>query len=259
MSSDDHSREDKKKRKAELEGGYRVFEKSKKTARSPPTPMEGEEKLDQILSLVKELSQSQRGLKDEIRRLIEEQKQHKEKIETLERENVDLKREYKEIKTENTEIKIELREAKYAIECLERDKRQNSLVINGIDTNSNNRDALKENIEKFVEQHLEVDATFKTITRLGPKTCVIQLDNMKDKTRILENKSKLKYLAQKVYINEYLTKSEMEKQKIIREKANEEKQKGKMVNIGYNKIIIDGEEWRWNRNTRILEKTKSKN
>ncbi|KAK9727415.1 hypothetical protein QE152_g19188 [Popillia japonica] len=52
---------------------------------------------------------------------------------------------------------------------------------------------------------------------------------------------------------------EKEKQKQIREMALKEKREGKMVKIGYNKITVDGEEWRWNRNEEKLDKIETKN
>lgn len=92
MSRDDYSYEVIKKRKAELEGAYSVFERSYKTATKQ---MKEEDKFNQIKDQDKELSQSQRGIKEEILQLIEEQKQYKENIEMLERrENADLKRDY---------------------------------------------------------------------------------------------------------------------------------------------------------------------
>ncbi|KAK9739536.1 hypothetical protein QE152_g8962 [Popillia japonica] len=92
MSRDDYSYEVIKKRKAELEDAYSVFERSYKTATKQ---MKEEDKFNQIKDQDKELSQSQRGIKEEILQLIEEQKQYKENIEMLERrENADLKRDY---------------------------------------------------------------------------------------------------------------------------------------------------------------------
>ena len=34
-------------------------------------------------------------------------------------------------------------------------------------------------------------------------------------------------------------------------------EEGKKVKLGYNKIIVDGEEWRWNKTKNELEKTKN--
>lgn len=49
----------------------------------------------------------------------------------------------------------------------------------------------------------------------------------------------------------------MKKQRIIREKAKEELNKRKTVKMGYNKIIADGVEWRWDPNIEILRKTEN--
>jgi hypothetical protein len=47
------------------------------------------------------------------------------------------------------------------------------------------------------------------------------------------------------YIDDDLTKEERETQKKLRELAREEKDRGKRVKIGYRKIQINGEWFRW--------------
>ncbi|KAF2895613.1 hypothetical protein ILUMI_10562 [Ignelater luminosus] len=76
----------------------------------------------------------------------------------------------------------------------------------------------------------------------------------------MKNKAKLKQIKEaKVYINDDLSVIEREKQKQIKKKANEEKGNGKDIKIGYNKVIVDGVEWRWDRAKEKLEKAQLKN
>jgi hypothetical protein len=61
------------------------------------------------------------------------------------------------------------------------------------------------------------------------------------------NKSILKERkGKRMYIADDLTKEERETQKKLRELAREERDRGKRVKIGYRKIQISGEWFRWN-------------
>jgi hypothetical protein len=60
------------------------------------------------------------------------------------------------------------------------------------------------------------------------------------------NKSKLKEKKdERMYIDDDLTKEERETQKKLRELARKERDRGKRVKIGYRKIQINGEWFRW--------------
>ena len=114
-------------------------------------------------------------------------------------------------------------------------------------------------MEGFLNQNLQINIIPKAVTKIGEKACVIELENDTDKRKIMINKSKLKSLKDLVFIKEDLTKNEKEKQKQIRQFTREEKEKGNEVKIGYNKVIVDGEEWRWNSRTDKIEKQEPKN
>ncbi|KAK9730072.1 hypothetical protein QE152_g15506 [Popillia japonica] len=57
----------------------------------------------------------------------------------------------------------------------------------------------------------------------------------------------------KVYINNDQTIQEREIQKFIRDRAREERQRGKSVIVKYQRLIIDGKQWKWNTNRDALE------
>jgi hypothetical protein len=62
------------------------------------------------------------------------------------------------------------------------------------------------------------------------------------------NKSKLKEKKdERMYIDDDLIKGERETQKKLRELARKERDRGKRVKIGYRKIQINGEWFRWER------------
>lgn len=65
-------------------------------------------------------------------------------------------------------------------------------------------------------------------------------------------------MQQRIYINDDLTKKDQEEEKQLRYFAKEEKRKGQEVKIGYNKITVNGEEWRWY-TVKVKLEEKSKN
>ena len=63
----------------------------------------------------------------------------------------------------------------------------------------------------------------------------------------MKNKNKLRKLTGKtIYIDNDYTVKEQQIQRIIRKRAAEERQKGSQVRVGYQKIVVDGKEWKWN-------------
>lgn len=119
---------------------------------------------------------------------------------------------------------------------------------------------LKNTIENFAKQKLSVDVKGKSVIKLEPRTCFIQFNDEYDKEKVMQNKNKLKdskYI--RVYTNNDLTKMERLKQKRMRDIARKETQKGNVVKIGYNKITINEEEWRWDNNESGIKKINPKN
>lgn len=68
---------------------------------------------------------------------------------------------------------------------------------------------------------------------------LIELNNVKDKVRIMKNKGKVNQIkGGKVYINDDLPVIEREKQNQIRRRTKGEKEGGKEVKIGYNRVTM---------------------
>lgn len=109
-------------------------------------------------------------------------------------------------------------------------------------------------MRKLIDKELGVKATIKTARKLGIKTCIVELGSEENKREVMQNKSKLRNRrGGQIYINDDLTKEERDIQKKIRQRAMEERSKGKQAKIGYSKLIIDGQTWKWNRRDNILE------
>lgn len=262
MDSDDGSTDDGRGRKRMGEDMEGHFMKSKKTSRTPTkTQNKEEDKLDQILSLIKDIKLEQREIKNEVKQLRAEQKEINEAMVRMQRDNETIKKENEEIKMENKAIKQELRTIKDTVEKLEKERKKNNVVISGLVTNTNDPKAHEEITKDFIKNNLKINVEIKSITKINEKTNIIELKNEKHKKEVMRNKAKLKNLGttERIYINEDMTKKEREKQKQIRSIAKVEKEKGKNVKIGYNKVIVDGIEWKWNKDKEEIENPYPKN
>lgn len=260
MESEDSSTEEFKKRKAgnEME---EAFGRSKKILRSPAKQRNGDEKLELIINMIKEMKEDQSEIKEEIHQIRVQQREIKKVIGDIKEENEKLRKENEQIKNENREIRGKIKALENTVEWMEKEKRKNNIVMYGLKIDTNDSKTLKQATEKFMEQQLNINVRVNTANKIGDKTCLIKLETEQDKEEIMKNKSKLRNLTtDKVYINNDLTKKEKEKQKYINERAKQEISAGKTVKIGFNKIIINGTEWRWNKDKEKLEeKTIPKN
>uniref|UniRef100_A0A6P7GQB1 Uncharacterized protein LOC114345469 n=1 Tax=Diabrotica virgifera virgifera TaxID=50390 RepID=A0A6P7GQB1_DIAVI len=99
-----------------------------------------------------------------------------------------------------------------------------------------------------------IEVKINEARKLGDKIYLVELDSKYEKMKIMKNTYKLKELPNRIYINDDLTKREREIQSKIRATAKEEKIKGKIAKVGYQKLILDNEVWKWNREREKLEK-----
>ncbi|XP_050507273.1 uncharacterized protein LOC126884954 [Diabrotica virgifera virgifera] len=241
LDSDDTQSEGGSKRKDRYMDNEEddIFRKSKKFSRTPTKNQEKrneETKIDQLLIMMSHLT-------DDIKEIKRNQKESKEAIEKLIIENRALRKENAELKQENIEIKEELREITNHMEVMEKHRRINNVVMNGLRIDTYEQAGLKETTNNFIKQHLGVEVKIRNAHKLGENTCLIELENQEEKRKIMEKKYKLKEIrGLKVYINEDATIREREIQKTIRNIAQEERNKGNEVKIGVKKIWED-DQW----------------
>ncbi|KAK9738929.1 hypothetical protein QE152_g9439 [Popillia japonica] len=163
-------------------------------ARTPVKQQKGKEKLDVIVNMMKEFKLDQKEIKDELQKLGAEQELIKEKLISIQQENKVLKNENMVLRQENVEIKKEVREMRIDIERREKEQRQNNIVMTGLPIDTDNTNVLKEAMENFIKEHLEIDVKVQIATKLGAETCLIALGSKEEKFKIMENKKKLKEL-----------------------------------------------------------------
>lgn len=248
MDSDDYTSEDSKRKRGEED---ETFNRSKKTSRTPDKSQKNEGKLDHLISLVQSLI-------TETKQIRADQQDMKNEIKKLREENEKILMENQVINAENKNIRQKNRELEDRLEMLEREKRKNNVIINGMKMDVEDKKVLKEVMENMFEKEMQIKVDVKAAHKLGERTCLIELEKEREKELIMNNKHKLKDLrSERIYINHDMTKMEREKAKEIRKTAKQEMEKGKKVKIGYNKIVVEGTSWRWNRNTEKLEISKN--
>lgn len=250
-----------------------AFKKSRRTTRSPPKTHKKDEKLDSVLVMLRELKVEIAGIKKrqeegnaeigavnrELTELRKEQEGYREEMAAVRRENESLKRQYETARKENEEIKDELNSVRKSIDSFEREKREKNIVISGLNlkAESNPQEIMKK-VDDIIGQSLGVKVPIKYVQRLGPRTCLVKMDSMDDKEEIMKNKQKLRHLKdERIYINHDLTVKERDMQREIRSRAQAERKAGKSVKVGFSKITIEGEVWRWSKDTNKLERAKN--
>lgn len=241
MDGDDYtSDENKRKRTEKDKEPEEIFRRSKKTIRTPQKERkDGDDKIDKLMEMMMEV--------------MKDTKEIKQGQENFRKEMNLLKQENERLKDENNRIRLEMNEMKDKIERLEKNQIKNNIVMMGLNIDTENREDLRNEMENFMEQTIGVKIQVKDAIKIGPKTCKIELNHFQDKQKIMENKNKLKLHRDRIFINNELTKNELEIQRKVIQIAKEEKNNGKIVKIGYQKVYIEGKEWRWDKKEEKLK------
>lgn len=233
MDSDEYTTDDGKRKKGP-DDSVDFHSRSKITARTPVKKRDTEDKIDRILEALGSLTQ-------EVKELRKEQKEYREEVKELRRENGSLRE-------ENTRLKSKIEGVEEKIEKMERDGRRNNMVIQGIKVNTDNQNLLKEMVEDFMENTLRVKISVRNARRINDHICLVELNNATDKEKVMKSKSKLKEMRDsKIFINDDMSKLEREIQAKVRNKAKEERSNGNRVKIGFQKVIVNDQVWKWNK------------
>lgn len=170
-----------------------------------------------------------------------------------------MKKENETLKNENRQIKKELNEVKQTTEQIEKEKKKSNVVIFGMEKKETDGRSITNQAQNLFKNQMQIDIQINRAFRIGTNACLIELKNVEDKETVMKNKHKLRNLKgeERIYINEDLTINERKKQAEIRKIGKIMTNEGKKVKLGYSKITVDGEEWKWNKTENKLEKTKN--
>ena len=179
-------------------------------------------------------------------------KENKDELKELREQNEKLKQQNEAMNLELTRMRKRLEDldvVEQKIELLEKDKKKNNIVISGLKIESTTNQNLKQKLNEFLRDHLQVTDKINNAQKINEHMYVAELNCFDTKMKILKNKGKIDYLKEnKIFINTDLTKKEIKIQSKIREIAKEERNKGNRIKIGYKKLTINGKEWKWDKN-----------
>ncbi|KAI4465057.1 hypothetical protein MML48_3g00003812 [Holotrichia oblita] len=147
------------------------------------------------------------------------------------------------MKRENEGIKKEMKQvSKQHMEIMEKTVKENNVVVSGFKIVTDDGNKLREEMSNMLKEHLNVDVKSKQARKLGEKTCLLELSS-EDKELIMQNKSKLRRVQnERRFINEDLTNAELKMRKVIRAKAQEEREQrvGSLKLVLENSSLING-------------------
>lgn len=127
---------------------------------------------------------------------------------------------------------------------LEKQERKRNLVFFGIEETETSYASLERNIIKWIEQYLSVKLTYidiQEVKRIGMKSdrtrpLVVTFSTLGTKIKIIKQKQSLKDTH--YYFKEDYPKQILEKRRELQEQAKLEKEKGNLVRIKYDKLVI---------------------
>nr|CAI5854192.1 unnamed protein product [Callosobruchus analis] len=247
--------EDGKRRRSDDGSEMQAFSRSKKTARSPRK--KEEDKIDQMMILLQKIALDLQEVKDEQKEIRKEQKNIQQELRQLKENYEAVRKESEYARKENKEMKAQIMELEVKVERMEKENKKDNIVMVGFGKEIKEEKLLINGINDFFKTHLQVDTQIANVFKIRSDTCVVKMKNAEEKDKVMKNKHKLKSLADKVYINDDLTENERKKQAEIRKMAKAMMSEGKDVKIGYSKIMVDGIEWRWDRNKNMLQQAKN--
>lgn len=242
-----------------------IFRSSKLVIRSPGSERKYPNiKMDEIKALLKELrndlKEDMRVMKEEIKDDIKEIKEDLKGMEKEIKQNREdmevVKEEIKLMKLnwekEKNEILEKLEDSDKKLEKSEKNKIRNNLVVSGIQISTQDEEEIKAEIENMIDKEIRVKAAVKKAYKIGQNKYIIKMNNWSDKIKILKEKNKMK--GRDIFIDSDLTRQERNVQKILRDVAREEKNRGAIVKVRYQKIEINGKMWKWShKEERLLE------
>ncbi|KAJ3652375.1 hypothetical protein Zmor_018348 [Zophobas morio] len=164
--------------------------------------------------------------------------------------------EIRSIREENVKMREKLLALERKVERIEKKERKNNIVIKGLETYGTN---IKEKAEEFLKNQVGVEvgpeSVYQVQTQKANPFIIAKVNNWQEKMLIIKNKKNLK--GRKEFIEDDMTSMERETQWKLRQIARENRAMRKTAKVMYQKIIIDGEDWKWNPEDEVLVREKT--
>lgn len=195
----------------------------------------------------------------EIKKWEEENIAQKESIKNLEEKikNLESQPEQQEKATnslENRKQEERLLTLERNLEREEKEKRKSNIIIKGKRFEKVN---LIEEVKQFLADKLEVEAEimFAKSIKMGQNENILaKIGSQQQKNEIMKAKAKLRSETEKIFIENDLTYEERNIQRKIKIMAQQQRNEGKEVKIGYQKLKIEDVWHKWDYKTATLKK-----
>lgn len=135
----------------------------------------------------------------------------------------------------------------------ERQARKNNILIVGLHLLANNQKELKEAVEDFFANEVEVPTKVVNVSLLARSVYVVTVANFANKITILKNIHKMIEKKTRVKMFPDLTARERRIHELIVAKAEEERDKGNHATVGHMRLYINRKMYMWNEQKDKLE------
>lgn len=143
----------------------------------------------------------------------------------------------------------------WKLEAIEKGLRRNTIMISGLEICKTN---IREYVRGFLNDTFQVSVTVERAQLLErpekPSLIIVTLGNIEDKNRIIAMRAILK--GSGIYINSRETTYDKDVRQQLKLIAKDETEKGRMVNVRYRKLIVDGVEYIWEHGTGLQKSPK---
>lgn len=147
---------------------------------------------------------------------------------------------------ENKNLKIKVENLEKEIETLKRGKKQNNLIIFGVNEDERSTQELIQNIINIFKTDLDIqfqEHEINNIYRLGkekssgkPRPILFSFVSEWKKNEVMKKKKSLK----NVYVTEDYTKEVLEKRKTLQAQLKVEREKGNVAYLKFDKLVVKG-------------------
>lgn len=144
-------------------------------------------------------------------------------------------------------IPTRLGEGERQREMEERELRKKNLMIRGIRTVGK---GLKEEVKKVIKEQMGIEIYIKKVATVGGGL-LVELESFSNKIDIIKRKGKLRGIN--LWIQDDFTPREKEVQEWLEMVAEEEGKRGHEVKTSYQKIMVDGEWYKWDEKKGAIE------
>lgn len=128
------------------------------------------------------------------------------------------------------------------MEKKEKRERENNIVIKNAKLTETGNELVTE-VANFIKCKLNKKAEIKQAIKVNENCVIATLRDREQKTEVMKERNKL--IGTNIFIDNDMTRTEREIQWELRQIAKEEREKGKTVKVGYQKLIVNNKEWKW--------------